>query len=620
VDKRCLTAGSTKSLLLAVLIFGLIQTRASAQGAAGVELGKIIVTNRRAPIGLSETTENVEVIYESEINQLPARDLSEALHYIPGIYIEPNQGFGRASSVSIQGSDSRHVRVMIDGIPLNSQASGQVNPSKFPIENAARIEVIKGAASSTWGSSLGGVVNVITKDTGTTSVPKGSLTSSCAGYRTKKDSFDVSGKAADVGYYLFSSYMESGGKGPRDDILEKKAFGKLSYDLKDRGAIVTSFGYSTGDVNNGEDVDGGWTAQPYRCRYGKIGWGADYGDMNINVDLKYSNQDIITKFFWSIADEDAIDIVRSKDVHYQGSLNSVFRPREKDLLVVGADFDWDILKSTYLTEGKSLILQAPYVNYTLGLNPWDFNLGLRYDHNREYGQQFSPSAGAVYHLNNIPETLIRANISRAFNAPPLLWKYIDKDITGIGVNPDIKPERAWVYELGLESRPAPKFWLKFSVYMSDVSDAIAFDAPQNQYRNFKKFRRQGAEAQSRTKIFEDLSIYAAGAFNDIEDRATRRTVRAGASSPRQSFDVGLDYENKYGFGLFLKGYYNRWNKPASYESKDRKFLYDLKAAQKIKNLTCFLNIYNLANTRWFIDVDGFPVPKRYFEGGVTIGW
>ncbi|MDP3731891.1 MAG: TonB-dependent receptor plug domain-containing protein, partial [Candidatus Omnitrophota bacterium] len=219
--------------LIIALIAGLITAvKAEPAGEAGTQsqkviLKKIVVTNRRALVGLSETTENMAVINADEIKQLPAQNLGEALNYIPGIYIEPRRGFGRATSLSIQGSDSRQVRVMIDGIPLNTQASGQVNPAKFPIESVARIETIKGAASSIWGSSLGGVINVITKDTGDTLIPKGSVTTSFAGFRTKKDSFDLSGKVADFGYYLFSSYMESGGKGSRDDVLEKKAFGKI---------------------------------------------------------------------------------------------------------------------------------------------------------------------------------------------------------------------------------------------------------------------------------------------------------------------------------------------------------------------------------------------------------
>lgn len=621
MDKKYLTTGTAKYLLFVTLIIGLIQAQAQGQEAKGIELEKIIVTNRRAQVPLSESSENVTVIDEDEIKQLPARDLSEVLKYITGVDIEPRQGFGRPTAISIQGSDSRHVRLMIDGIPLNSQSSGQTNPAVFPIESIARIEVIKGAASSVWGSSLGGVINVITKDTGKTLIPKGSFTTSFAELHTKKESGELSGKVGDLGYYLFSSYMESGGKGWRDDVLEKKGFGKLSYDLKEKGKITGSFGYTGADVNSGEFPNGTWQAEYDHIRYGKVGWEGSFDDTDIKVDFKHSRQEIITKFYNSIVDEDPSDRVYVRDLLYQLSLNSGTRLREDDLLVLGTDFDWDTLKSTYLFKAKAVKLQAPYVNYTLKLNPWDWNFGLRYDHNNEFGEQLSPSLGLVYKLKNAPDTLIRATVSRAFNAPTLLWKYYEKDLSGLTTNPDIKPERAWVYELGLESKLTSKLWVKFSLYRADVWDAIDMvldEGGKNYMKNFEKFKRQGAELQFRVNVYEGLNFYTSGEFNDIEDRATKKTVK-GNGKPRQRFDLGIEYKNKRGFSLSLLGYYYYWNEPASSRAKDRKMLCDLKASQEFKNFSPFFNIYNLTNRKYWRDYF-FPTPERYFEGGFTIKW
>lgn len=614
--------GNMKYILAVTLAVALIPVNAPAREAGAVELEKIVLTNRRVGSSLGEAAENVYVINQDEIQQLPARDLSEVLSYLPGVYIEPRRGFGRATSFSIQGSDSRQVRVMIDGIPLNTQASGQVNPSKFPVENIARIEVIKGASSSIWGSSLGGVINIITKDPGNTLIPQGSLTNSFAEFRTQKESFDLSGKAADLGYYIFSSYMESGGKGAKDDVLEKKAFAKLSYDLKETGKVAGSFGFSQGDVHSGELPDGTWESAPYRSQYGKVGWSKSFDSADLKVDLKNSRQDIVSKTFDTVMSPVPSSIIRSRDILYQVSAVSSMRPGERDLLVMGLDSDWDILKSTYLTKAKRLDLQAPFANYTLKLYPWYGNLGLRYDRNSEFGSAVSPSAGCVYHLSGITDTLIRMNVSRAFNAPPLLWKYYNRDLSGLTVNPDLKPERAWVYELGLESQPASCFWFKLSLYRSDVSEAVSNARnAQGQWikKNFKKFRRQGLELESKVGLFKGFSFKAAGSFNDIEDRASGKTVQ-DADSPRQSFDLGFECAPKGGFGFYINGRYDYWNKTYdTFRPEDRKFIFDLKATQKFKHYSCFLNIYNLANTKFWSDYF-FPSPGRYFEGGVSVKW
>jgi vitamin B12 transporter len=620
------------SLMIALIITGLIvSAQAEMQEGEeakaeeeGVGLERIVVTNRRTSVGLGEVTENITLLDEEEIKNLPVRNLSEALSYIPGVYIESRKGFGRASAINIQGSTSNQVRVMIDGIPLNSLATGQIDLARFPIENVSRIEVLKGAASSIWGSGLGGVINVITKDTGKTSTPKASLTASFAEFRTKKESFDLSGKVACLGYYLFSSYMESGGKGPRDDVLEKKAFGKLSYDLKEKGRIIASFGYGDADVNSGEyppDAMYKWQSQPYLNSYAKLSWEGGLDDTELKLDLKHFRHTIINKAYDSIADDTPSARAEARDRLSQLSLNTATRIRKEDLLVIGADFDCDTLKTTYLFKAKNIKTQAPYVNYTLKLRPWDFNFGLRYDRNSEFGEQLSPTFGFVYKFNNLHDTLIRATVSRAFNAPALLWKYYEQALSGLITNPDIGPERAWVYEAGMESKPFSKFWMKFSLYRSDVTDAIALAenaASQFYMENFEKFRRQGAELQFKLNIFEGLDFSASGAFNDVEDRATRETVRGGVG-PRQSFDLSIEYKNKSGLRLSILSYYNRWNEPAYSYSNDRKMLTDLKISQEFKNLALFLNIYNLSNSKYWSDYY-FPYPERYFEGGMSLKW
>ncbi|MBN2482565.1 MAG: TonB-dependent receptor, partial [Candidatus Omnitrophica bacterium] len=106
--------------------------------------------------------------------------------------------------------------------------------------------------------------------------------------------------------------------------------------------------------------------------------------------------------------------------------------------------------------------------------------------------------------------------------------------------------------------------------------------------------------------------------NDIENRITKETVRGGGK-PRQSFDVSVEYKNPHGFTGALYGYYDRWNEPADAFPNDRKMLIDMKLSQEIKNLTLFLNIYNLANSTYWADYY-FPMPERYFEGGFTVHW
>ncbi len=589
--------------------------------AGEVPLETIIVTNRRTPSRLDEATEDVVVLDEQDIASLPAQDLGEVLGYVWGIDIQPNRGFGHGSAVTLQGCDSRHVLVMIDGIPLNNQASGQADLAKVPLENIDHIEVIRGPSSSTWGSALGGVINVITKDTGTTTTPQGSLTASFAEFQTRRQSAEVAGRGGLLGYYFSSSHMESAGLDPRDDVLQRNVFGKFSYESDPETRLTLLFGYDDATTQSGISLDGTWQAQPYRARYGKVGWQKDDGRWRSEIEMKYAHQDIGMRAFLTATDTDPFVAARTDDLLYQLSTSWATSMRSEDLFVWGTDIEWHRLRSSYLSEEKTLTFGAPYVNYTLVQAPWNVHAGLRFDYNSEYGREWSPCVGALYRFEHIPETFVRFEVARAFNAPPLLWKHYDLVLSGLTTNPDIHAERAWVYTMGVQSRPLPALKLDLSLYRADVSEAItlAVNGSGDYYmKNFEKFRRQGAQLQAHVELTQELRFSLGAAFNDVEDRASGQTVMGGGK-PRQSYSATMDYRGRNGFRLCLYGYYDRWNEPASSRPNDRKMLVDLKISQQLKNVTLFLSVHNLTNSKYWADYY-FPIPERYFEGGLTFKW
>jgi len=588
------------------------------------ELEPIVVSANRVVSSTGDLSENVELLSSGDIETLPATEqLSEVLQYIPGVDIEPRSGAGKATAVSIQGADPRQVRVMIDGIPLNTQSSGQANPSIFPLNNIDRVEVIKGPGSSAWGSALGGVVNIITKDTGTTLVPRGNVTKSVGGYDTQKESFDLSGKAAGIGYYVMGDHLDSGGKGPRDDALEKNWFNKFSYLLPDDGRLTASFGYSGGEMN-AAFPDGTWQSQPYRSRYGKLGLEDDLGGTRVTAEVKHYRQDLSSRQYLSTDGYDlntsafAYPEVNTLDRLYELSLTGTRTVRTADTLVVGVDLDYDKLKSDpYLLKAEHLSSSAPYANYTFDLGHTDLILGARYDTNSVFGHEFSPSAGVVRRFADPWMTVARFKVSRAFNAPPLLWKYYNpaSSITG---NSDIRAERGNVYEFEAEVRPIHPLKLKGSAYRADIHDALAQDGTPRMYRNFEKFRRQGGALEARVQATRALALFAAGAFNDEENRVTKKTAR-GTGKPRQSFNLGLDYD-KNGFSFGLTGYYKRWNQSPDMLPNDRKFIFDAKASRRWgKNALVFLTVFNIADSSYWSD-NYYPLRGRYIETGVTLSW
>ena len=107
-----------------------------------------------------------------------------------------------------------------------------------------RIEVIKGPASSAWGSSLGGVVNILTKPAGKDRVPSGALSGSYGEGRTQDYRGEVSGLAGPVGYFLYAGHQESKGLEPERQFDNSSTYLKFRLPVAETGSLNLSAGYS----------------------------------------------------------------------------------------------------------------------------------------------------------------------------------------------------------------------------------------------------------------------------------------------------------------------------------------------------------------------------------------
>lgn len=123
----------------------------------------IVVTASKYEQGVQDVAASVSTVSEKEIRFRNITRLDQALQYIPGINLNSSQINIRGSSGYSRGVGSR-VLMLIDGIPLLTGDTGEINFEAIPINLIDRIEVVKGAGSALYGSSaLGGVVNVITR-------------------------------------------------------------------------------------------------------------------------------------------------------------------------------------------------------------------------------------------------------------------------------------------------------------------------------------------------------------------------------------------------------------------------------------------------------------------------
>jgi iron complex outermembrane receptor protein len=106
-------------------------------------------------------------VVEAERFAGEAKGVAELVATAPGVAVSGYGGLGQLATVSIRGSTSSGVLVLLDGLPLNTAAGGGVDLSTIPRAWISRIEIVRGAEGAHYGvGALGGVVNVVTRPAG----------------------------------------------------------------------------------------------------------------------------------------------------------------------------------------------------------------------------------------------------------------------------------------------------------------------------------------------------------------------------------------------------------------------------------------------------------------------
>ncbi len=131
---------------------------------ADAQLGELQVTATRMPQPVSKALADVTVVTRADIERQGAGGVADVLQKLPGFQVVRNGDATATTSVMIRGSNSRHVLVLVDGVPTGSQATGGATWESLPLAWVERIEVVRGPLSAAYGSdAMGGVVQIITR-------------------------------------------------------------------------------------------------------------------------------------------------------------------------------------------------------------------------------------------------------------------------------------------------------------------------------------------------------------------------------------------------------------------------------------------------------------------------
>jgi hypothetical protein len=128
------------------------------------DLAAVVVTATRQTTRANEIIADVTVIDREAIEQAGPTTLPALLARQPGLHMVENGGMGKNASIFLRGTGTGHTLLLVDGVPLGSVTSGNPSLHNLPLSQIERIEILRGPASSLYGSdAIGGVIQIFTR-------------------------------------------------------------------------------------------------------------------------------------------------------------------------------------------------------------------------------------------------------------------------------------------------------------------------------------------------------------------------------------------------------------------------------------------------------------------------
>lgn len=598
-----------------------------------------VQTATRSEKPINHVAENMSVITAKEIEAMNANSISEVLTRVPGLFVDfSSNEYMSNAQLHIQGSEPRHVTVLLDGMPVNFLSSGSAETSFIPLRTVERIEIIKGAASSAWGSALGGVVNIITRSTGDNAVPNGMLSGSYGEANSRDFAAELRGKNGPLGYYLYTGQQNSDGLVNNRDFSRTSIFGKLLLTPTRDLDITVSGGYSDPDQNLG-NVPAAYVSIKSLLRNHFLNGAFEYRatpELTVRGGVHLFDSRFDQPIYFLSAFPRSPGQLRVENISDEqtigGSLRATWSSGIQTLTVGGEGSRGDLDQTTNagpffqsagypaaVTISSRVDKWGVFANDTVEFGPFAVTPGIRFDQDSITGNFVSPSLGATWELAE--HTVARASAARGFTSPPL--SFLAGGGPYVAANSALKAEYGWSYQAGVESGLADLVNLKGTLFRHETSNAIiqipATASTLSTNINQGGVTRQGYELEADSVPFYNLSLKLGHAYAHVKTD----TVTAGYANPfydTYSWLVGVKYDDRRSFSTLLSGRYIWWDSTGTPTPRYDTFIWDLTATKKFQTsdkttLETFLTVHNIFGGDYFTTAY-YPNPGRWVEGGL----
>ncbi len=537
-----------KTNVLGMLCFGmsLIGFAQEQVNSTKVEqLDEVVITDSRFALKRENSGKSVIKISKLDIERNQGRTVSELINTQSGIEINGSRSnAGQNLGVYARGGRNRQVLVLIDGIQVNdpSQINIEYDFRLLNLNQIESIEIIKGAASTLYGSgAASAVINITTKkasNKGVSAVFSSSFGTNQAESDQNYNIADFNNSVALSGTLnkftyraAFNNQFTDGLSAAISDANEKDAYSKYGVDVNlgykfNKAFSLNVYGNFT-DTNSEidgfnssfalVDTDDEFNNEQYR-----VGISSKYqyrnGSININAAYSEYEREFISSFPSTFKSKNYV-----LDVYNKYVLNKMF------YTIVGLNA---IENKAEFTNDVRFNIIDPYANFVyvsdFGLN---VNAGARLNNHNEYGSHFTYNINPSFTLKSDDDsyTKVFGSYSTSFITPSLSQLF-----GNFGANPDLDPEENRTIEAGAEFKLNNNLRVTGLFFNREEQSTVLWI--NGGYSNATdKLNARGVEIEVNATPLEKLSVTANYTFTEYKESLARRI-------PKHKANLQLGYD------------------------------------------------------------------------------
>ena len=547
---------------------------------------------------------NVDVVTRAMIEANHYINISEALKNVPGVTIQSyGTGGENYSSNQIYINGTSNVVFLIDGMRVNTNGiiSSRFEPSTMVnMDNVERIEILKGSASTLYGSdAAGGVVNIITKKLGKAE-QKTTISMMSGSFNTSQYGVMNSGRNKEDLYWLISAQKDLSGnfKDGNNNTIQKGLNSKtidlkLGKDFDKDTAVEVNFeNYNS----NYERPSTGGLKTTTRLKGNKDNTRVGLSYKNRISDKAVNQLSVFKNVTDLVDDSEAKSYLWSMRMETTGFSDQLTYEYDKHTLIGGFDFYQDKVKR-YVgmpsVEGKNITNQSLYLKDAWYMNDKiTVTTGLRSDYHSDFGRHNTPSAVLSYQPDE--KTNYYVSYKEFFVAPGISQLYYH-DAYGNTGNPNLKPEEGNTVEFGIKHKFDKSLNANFNIYRRKANNMIIF--ANQTYENTGKESTRGWNINIDKTFNENLSTNIGYTYIYIDPTKSILNPNRDGYLPRGQWNISTNYQkDKFDMVLNGRGIVNRDGRKSQTTADEFKTFWVWDAAfnyQIQDNAKVFLKVNNI---------------------------